>query len=333
MTIVSVQTDAFAQSAATFATMPYSQNTPATAPVPVNQAPVIAAPSAAKYRGPPPVVMFRGTPPPSLLPTTAPAVGAIALPSQEQAPLLSQPLAPPREYSIVSQAARDAANAGWSRASLDPVVAPAIVPGMQIDQSGPSRQNPVSTDGQKYRGPMRRIFEDTRKGIVHGIPEAVADALPWVDRDASHEPFNNVLARAADDLNRAALGDPNWALPAQQEIRALSRRLDSLSAPPTLAQSSENLRPIVGVAGVDDRPFRPRPIWPGASGRPEDQVRPVTLVTSTGQEQGPQVNGVVARYVPAVEDDDGAPEPKVAPPKRNNVARGTPRPRRGARSR
>lgn len=318
---------ALAQSTGAFATLPYTPTAASAASttheqdVPQNARPALVSVSS-RYRGPPPVVMFRGTPPLPPLLSSGPLVELARTPAQPQA-------APPtRQYSIVTQAQRDADNSSWDPANLGPVAAPPIVPGMSAQPLSAAGQRVNLTDNQRYRGPMRRILEDTGRGIVRGIPEAVAGALPWVDREANSEPFKAVLERAADDLTRAARGDPAWALPAQNELRALSRRLDSLSAPPFFVPSDDNLRPKSGVAGVDERPFRPRPIWPGAEGRPEAQVRPVTLITTTGQQNGPSVTGVTGRYIPAIEDDDGAPPAQAAPIRSRNGARGTPSPRR-----
>lgn len=321
---------AMAQSSASFATTPYAPpSTPPSAPI-VSSGPILAysadvagkpvtVPATTRYRGPPPIVMFRATPPAL---ASIPMIEFVEPPQQV-------PLAPAtRAYSIVNQAERDAANTAWDRASLAPVIAPPMVSGEALHDVSTSVSNTNTTNNRRYRGPMRRILEDTGRGIIHGIPEVVADALPWVDRDATNEPFNDVLARAADDLNRAAKGDPAWARPAQREIRALSRRLDTLAAPPQLAQEGNVSGQHSDLATVDERPFRPRPIWPGATGRPEVQVRPVTLITASNQESGPRVTGVAARYVPAAEDDDGNPVPIAQPTRGRTSARGTPAPRR-----
>lgn len=328
-----------AQSSGAFATMPYAQNArqPATiAPQRPAQVPV----NAPKYRGPPPVTMFRATAP-SLAPNSAlvlppfpPAAPVIEFvdPPPE---IVAEPFTLPREtrpYSISTQAQIDAAHAGWNPASLEPVVAPPVVSGGAGDGQNTDAQPRYlapQTAGQLRRGPVRRILQDTGRAITRDVPEGVADALPWVDRDRKNEPFDEVLDRVAEDLRRAAQADPAWALPAQREIRALSKRLDLLSEPPPLPQSGDESRPEAIVAGLDDRPFRPRPIWPGASGRPEAQVRPVTLITSSAQQEGPRATGVAARYVPAAEDDDG--NAQQAMPRSRQRARGAPR--RPARSR
>lgn len=321
---------AMAQSSASFATTPYAPTyAPPSAHI-VSSGPTLAhsaevagkpvtVPATTRYRGPPPIVMFRATPP---APAGAPAIEFVDPPQQVPLPPAT------RAYSIVNQAERDAANTAWNPASLEPVIAPPMVSGAPMREVDTSLGDTAVTNNRRYRGPMRRILEDTGRGIIHGIPEVVADALPWVDRDATSEPFNDVLARAADDLNRAAKGDPAWARPAQREIRALSRRLDTLAAPPQLAHEGHDTGQNSELATVDERPFRPRPIWPGATGRPEVQVRPMTLITASNQESGPRVTGVAARYVPAAEDDDGNPVPIAQPPRGRASARGTPVPKR-----
>jgi hypothetical protein len=311
-----------AQSAAAFATTPYTQGTTST----VGAATLPPPAPTAVYNGPRPVVMFSATPrpverdsqpkiefvepPPETAPMLAPTLGPAV--AQTEAP------GPSRPYSITNQAQRDAASTGWDPTYVDEVAAPPMVPGGNAEgvdtvrylagQATPQRTN---------RSPIRRIVQDTGRGLVRDLPEAVADALPWVDRDAKNEPFGDVLDRVADDLHRAALGDPAWALPAQREIRALSKRLDRLAEPPPLPQAAGDGQADAMLGGSDDRPFRPRPIWPGASGRPEAQVRPVTLTTTSGQQGGPTAAGVAARYVPAAEDDDGNPPvPAIAPRQR-----------------
>jgi hypothetical protein len=125
-----------------------------------------------------------------------------------------------------------------------------------------------------------------------------------------------VLARVADDLNRAAQNDPEWALPAQREIRQLSKKLDRFPAPPPLSEEDEGApygTPQTPEVALNGRPFRPRPIWPGASGRPEAQVRPATIVTLTGTQSGPQATGVTAVYVPSAEDSPSEPAPRTRP--------------------
>ena len=317
-----------AQSGAAFATIPYTPNIaqqpltlpPAVVPA-VPLAPTIV--SSVRYKGPPPVVMFRGTPPPR------PALGNVV--SESRPELIATPV-----HQITQpnrgQTPDRAGPIGWDRASLDPVIAPPVVSDGQVIVENLADDLSSQTRLRRHRSPLRRILEDTGKGLTRDLPEAVANALPWVDRDFKNAPFDEVLTNVADDLHRASLADPAWALPVQREIRALSRRLDRLPAPPPLVQDERGSSRETEIADLGNRPFRPRPIWPGASGRPEPQVRPVTLTTLTDQQDGPQANGVAARYEPAAEDDDGREQPialpRAQPDRRNpNPARRSVRPR------
>lgn len=336
--LVPLGSNALAQSTALLGTVPYL---PGTVSLPPNVGPPALPKSTVspRYRGPPPVVMFRATPPAP--PAIEPIIEFIEPPPLPQgAPPHSPSVVPAslpdtsqRRYSIANTAERDAVNTGWNPANTEAVIAPPMVSSRAGTPISPYGNTAATSDARDYRGPVRRILQDTRRGITRDLPEAVADAMPWVDRDAKNEPFDDVLDRVSDELHRAALADPAWALPAQREIRALSRRLEMLPAPPPLSQVPDNSRPVSVAAGIDDRPFRPRPIWPGASGRPEAQVRPVTLVTNSDQQAGPRVGGVATRYLPAAEDDDGLAKLQVTPSARTpqararNGARGVPRSR------
>jgi hypothetical protein len=276
-------------------------------------------------------------------------------------PAIAEPVR--RQYSIVAQAQRDAdyaqaqsealeaqaqaeiavqsqygPQAGvWDPTNLGPVDAPPLVAGVAIP-SGRKVVNyaPQSSAQRPYRAPLRRILQDTGRGIVRDVPEGIADALPWVDRDAKNEPFEAVLDRVASDLHRAAHQDPEWALGAQREIRSLSKKLDRFSEPPPMQDIADQgpagqavaRQSVAGQVFVETngRPFRPRPIWPGASGRPEAQVRPVTVVTQTGTQDGPQADGVAAQYVPSTDDGsvDAVPIPALKrnpPPRRGRTPR------------
>jgi hypothetical protein len=269
------------------------------------------APPRAPANAPVPVVMFTAKP-------------------QAQAPIAtpSAPVVGPihtRPYSIVSQAQQDAASGRWNPGSLTPLSNPVLppLPGVERPSTSPStplgqpivQDMPLETAGQAsseaaqppapYRTPLRRITQDTGRAIMRDVPEGLANALPWVDKDRKNAPFNEVLGRVAEDLNRAAQMDPEWALPVQREVRALALQMDRLPAPPPLDPSqtitngqSDNNAPW------SDRPFRPRPIWPGASGRPEAQVRPVSIVTHTGTQDGPQSSGVSAQNRPSLDVEE-----------------------------
>lgn len=218
----------------------------------------------------------------------------------------------------------------WNPASMDDVVAPpAVASGREVLAPRSEVDLPRSRARPYQRGAFRRIFQDTRSTLGYDMPEALADALPWVDRDRKQEPFETVLARVADDLSRASQSDPEWARGSGREIRNLAKRLDRLSEPPPLPvpTSDPTSQPADFETGQPDaRPFRPRPIWPGASGRPEAQVRPVTVTTQSGFQEGPRALGVAAQYVPSTDDDADAPTPRSpAPRQRGQRSRATQR--------
>jgi hypothetical protein len=170
-----------------------------------------------------------------------------------------------------------------------------------------------------------RIWRDSKTGLLHDAPEALADALPWVDKSQKAEPIANVLTKVVDELNRAAAQDPEWVNPAERELRELSKRLATLSAPPPAVPSPAQLSSDGEMAKGDrpisygSRPFRPRPIWPGATASTEVQSRPVSVVTYTGLDDGPPVQGQPLPVVadPAEESASAAkPAAKNAPAKR-----------------
>lgn len=142
------------------------------------------------------------------------------------------------------------------------------------------------------RGPMKAIVQDSSRALRRDVPQAIADTLPWVDSARKQEPFDNVLARVSDNLARANASDPEWAIPAQSEIRELATRLDRLSTPPQYV--SEYQEPIIEQKPTDvrtARPFYARPIWPGARAASEGQIRPVAIVSNTSNETGAQTTG------------------------------------------
>jgi hypothetical protein len=256
-------TTALAQSAGAFATSPYVPFMPAPkATVVTSVAPKPAKPEpqmAGKGGQGLPIVMFRGTP---AAPLPRPAVismvpVAIALPPEAPKPAARVMLAPPPVAEPVL------------RVAAKPVPAA-------------KREKPV--------GPFKRVWRDTKRSVLQDIPEAFADALPWVDRGEKDEPIEQVLARVATDLSRAAAQDPEWINPAESELRELSQRLAALAEPPVNGMAGLGVAPIPEQA-VANRAFRPRPIWPGSSGRPEMQSRPNALVTGSTQEQGPETTG------------------------------------------
>jgi hypothetical protein len=170
---------------------------------------------------------------------------------------------------------------------------------------------PIAAHKAKRRGPFRRIFEDTRTSVVRDVPEALADALPWVDKGQKAESFEGVLSRVASDLQAASARDPQWALGAQGNIRRLAKQLDTFPAPPPAPMTE----PELAVQSAPTRRFRPRPIWPGASGRPEAQVRPVTVITPTGYQHGTQTSGVTAPIRAGDMDEAGDMSDQATPPK------------------
>lgn len=294
--VLCLSTGALAQSAGAFATSPYVPFMPAAKPSP--EACLCAEPKQAvapaltpqpmkperQGVGPGgqvlPIVMFRGTP---AAPLPKPAVVsmvpvAIALPTEIQQPVAPVVVAPPPVAAPVQHVA------------AAPPAAPAI-----------KRQKPA--------GPFKRIWRDTKKSVVQDIPEALADALPWVDRGDKDEPIEQVLARVSADLSRASAQDPEWVNPAESELRELSKRLATLAEPPA-DTASVPTRVTLPEQDSANRPFRPRPIWPGASGRPEMQSRPTALVTGSTIQQGPEAVG--QRLPPPtdwVEEEEKAPKP------------------------
>ncbi|MFY7760662.1 hypothetical protein [Aquidulcibacter sp.] len=294
--ILCLSSGAMAQSAGAFATSPYVPLMPAAKPSPAAcvcaEPKQAVAPSVAPKPMKPepqlvgaggqilPIVMFRGTP---AAPLPKPAVVsmvpvAIALPTEPQKPAAPVILAPPPVAAPAQQIA------------AKPAPAPAA-----------KREKPA--------GPFKRIWRDTKKSVVQDIPEALADALPWVDRGAKDEPIEQVLARVSSDLSRASAQDPEWVNPAESELRELSKRLATLAEPPADTESAPT-RVSMPEQDSANRPFRPRPIWPGASGRPEMQSRPTALVTGSTIQQGPEAVG--QRLPPPtdwVEDEEKAPKP------------------------
>jgi hypothetical protein len=263
-----------AQSAGAFATSPYVPFIPSAKPATVpamGAKPMKQGPQAANNAGQVlPLVMFRGKP--------------------------AAPLPKPAVVSMVPVAIALPAEA--------PKPAPVEAPVLQV-----AAQPALAAKAVKPSGPFKRIWRDTKKSVMQDIPEALADALPWVDRGDKDEPIEQVLARVSSDLSRASAKDPEWINPAESELRELSKRLSTLAEPPA------NGTPSAAVATMPEhdtanRPFRPRPIWPGSSGRPEMQSRPTALVTGSTIQQGPEAIG--QRLPPPtdwVEEEEMAPKP------------------------
>ncbi len=269
-----VSTSAMAQSAGAFATSPYvpfiPSATPATVPA-MRAKPMKQEPQAANKAGQVlPLVMFRGKP--------------------------AAPLPKPAFVSMVPVAIALPAEAPKPAPVEAPVLPMAAQPALEAKVNKPA-------------GPFKRIWRDTKKSVMQDIPEALADALPWVDRGDKDEPIEQVLARVSADLSRASAKDPEWINPAESELRELSKRLSTLAEPPANSTSSA---PSMSLPEHDtaNRPFRPRPIWPRSSGRPEMQSRPTALVTGSTIQQGPEAIG--QRLPPPtdwVEEEEMAPKP------------------------
>ena len=289
-----VSTSAMAQSAGAFATSPYVPFVPAAkAATEACACPAIkpaAAPAiSAKSMKPEPhtastagqvlpIVMFRGKP--------------------------AAPLPKPAVVSMVPVAIALPAEAPKQPAPVTVAPAPVAAPILHV-----ATQPAAQAKAVKPAGPFKRIWRDTKKSVVQDIPEALADALPWVDRGVKDEPIEQVLARVSSDLSRASAKDPEWINPAESELRELSKRLSTLAEPPAAGAPSAAVTSMP-EHDTANRPFRPRPIWPGASGRPEMQSRPTALVTGSTIQQGPEAIG--QRLPPPadwVEEEEMAPKP------------------------
>ncbi len=269
-----LSTSAMAQSAGAFATSPYvpflQSAKPAAVPA-IRAEPMKPEVQMASSTGQVlPIVMFRGKPPAPLPKPAVVSMAPVAIALPAEAPKPA-----PVEAAVLRVASQPA---GKAKAAKPP-------------------------------GPFKRIWRDTKKSVVQDIPEALADALPWVDRGTKDEPIEQVLARVSSDLSRASAKDPEWVNPAESELRELSKRLATLAQPP----ADTELPPTrVSMPEQDsaNRPFRPRPIWPGASGRPETQSRPTALITGSTIQQGPEAIG--QRLPPPtdwVEEEEIAPKP------------------------
>lgn len=325
--LVCLGSHAWAQSAGALATSPYVPFPSPAAQKPAAQKPALescpcaptkpgvaadAAPKAQKPAAPfvsggqvLPIVMFRGTPAAPLpkpayvslvpVPLSLPPVGAQPAPT---APAAAPPVAAP-----ILQVA--------TAPSAPPPPAPASAP-------APMSQ----AKAEKPAGPFKRIWRDTKKSVIQDVPEALADALPWVDRGQKDEPIEQVLARVSADLSRASARDPEWINPAESELRELSKRLSTLAEPPADGTLGGVVTPVVEVDAAG-RPFRPRPIWPGASGRPETQSRPTALVTGSTIQQGPEAIG---QRLPPPTDWVEEEETASKPPPQQVVAKRAKRP-------
>jgi hypothetical protein len=224
-----------------------------------------------------PVVMFRPTP--NLMPTQADGAVMTAVALEPIESILPDPIAPLAIQSKVPPKAETRRLGLFQRLrnSLEPIIPKKKV----VDPNA----NPSA---------FARIWRDSKTGLLHDAPEALADALPWVDKSQKAEPIQEVLSQVVDDLNRAASQDPEWVNPAERELRELSKRLSTLSAPPPMppksASSGDGMTPSLEEISTGRR-FRPRPIWPGATVTAEVQSRPATVVTDAALDEGPSTEG------------------------------------------
>lgn len=192
---------------------------------------------------------------------------------------------------------------------LAPVpVEPAAVP------SQPPQQPPSEPPERPARGPLTAIAQDTARALTRDLPEAAAGWLPWVDRPGgSDASLEQVLAQVADELGRAAAADPDWARPAERELRALAARLASLPEPPRApAALPAGTAPAVGPATA----FRVRPLWPGAADVSPPQSRPFALIAESAAEAGPPAPAHSLPVDPGAAGTGGAGLSAAAPPGR-----------------
>jgi hypothetical protein len=306
---VAVASTALAQTMGGFQTRPWTPPPLAVAPSAGHGAPIAPAPDVAPApRAPAPIkptppdadglplVMFKacencGPRPAAAVAQTGPAAAPTPAPLPAPTPA---PVAPVILASVP-----------------EPEPAPSVIalapptPPQRLERAARAEPSP-----RDPRGPFRRIWEGTRDAVRHDVPEALADALPWVDKARKDRPLDAVLAEVADELGRASASDPEWAAPAEDEIRTLAARLRALPEPPPARDAVAHASPLAQDGDV--RPFRPRPIWPGASARLEPQSRPLALATGTPRDMGPAATGDRRDWRADAEDAE-PPAPAVAP--------------------
>ena len=140
-------------------------------------------------------------------------------------------------------------------------------------------RRPQTREEFATRGPIKAIYQDTKSAIANDVPQALADHLPWVDTNRKQENFESVLDRVSDNLQRASAADPEWAYPAQSEIRELAQKLDKLPSPPQYRDETvykdydpkhEDITTSTG--------YHKRPVWGGANASSAEQPqKPVAL--------------------------------------------------------
>ncbi len=165
----------------------------------------------------------------------------------------------------------------------------------------------------RQRGPWRAIYEDTKTAIKEDVPQAIADYLPWVDYDRKNVPFNEVLGKVANGLDRASKEDPEWAISLKPELMDLARKMDAMSSPPQY--KSEYAEPEIDEA-LGEKSFKKRPIWPGAKFAKEEQYRPFALTSNVMNDDGG--TSIALEENPAFDNFEKSekPETKIAPKKK-----------------
>ena len=138
----------------------------------------------------------------------------------------------------------------------------------------------TSPEYMANRGPVKAIYQDTKNAIIHDAPQALANNLPWVDKDRKNQPTDVVLKNVTDKLARANASDPEWVKPARDQLFELSRKLETL---PNAPQYKEEYQEQQSQQDPNSRAFKPRPVWPGSKISYEPQNRPITI-TSDGVE-------------------------------------------------
>lgn len=243
----------------------------------------------------------------ALLPLPAPKIdeNTLAMPPQSLAP---------NEIMTPAQAETKRRRRFWEPLELPATPAPSILE----PAKGLYRDITMDVDApiDSRRGPMKAIVQDSSRALRRDVPQALADALPWVDNARKQEPFDSVLARVTDNLSRANASDPEWANPAQSEIRELATRLDRLSSPPQYR--AEYQAPIISNNSsniLTARPFYTRPIWPGARANSESQLRPVAILSNSQDEVGVNAAGQNLMVAPEPSEEQ-KPKPAQAPNRR-----------------
>lgn len=186
-----------------------------------------------------------------------------------------------------------------------PVTTPAKPKAKTVWDYFKSPQNTIK--GGRVRGPWRAIYEDTKSAIKNDVPQAIADYLPWVDYERKQVPFNEVLGKVANGLDRAYQEDPEWAASLKPELMDLARKMDAMPSPP-------QYKAEYAVEEIDQaspsKSFKKRPVWPGAKFANEEQIRPFALTSQTENEIGGASEVLPANY--QIDNFDDAPQaPKM----------------------